>query len=96
MGTKDLASINFTFDIYKLTQTFPKDELYGLTSQIRRAAVSIPSNIAEGNERNSHKEFNQFLHIALGSAAELSTQLLIAKELCAILNNQHSTKLILV
>lgn len=100
MGYKDLAvwqkSINFTVEIYKLTQTFPKEELYGLTSQIRRAAVSIPSNIAEGNERNSHKEFNQFLHIALGSAAELDTQLLIAKELCAILNNQHSTKLILV
>ena len=100
MGYKDLAvwqkSINFTVEIYKLTQTFPKDELYGLTSQIRKAAVSIPSNIAEGNERNSHKEFNQFLHIALGSAAELGTQLLIAKELCAILNNQHSTKLILV
>jgi len=85
MGYKDLAvwqkSINFTVEIYKLTQTFPKDELYDLTSQIRRAAVSIPSNIAEGNERNSKKEFNQFLHIALGSAAELSTQLLIAKEL---------------
>ena len=77
-------SLNFTVEIYKITQTFPKDELYGLTSQIRRAVVSIPSNIAEGNERNSKKEFNHFLHIALGSAAELGTQLLIAKELSYI------------
>ncbi len=81
--------IEFTVDIYKLTQTFPKDELYGITSQIRSAAVSIPSNIAEGNERDSKKEFNQFLHIALGSAAELSTQLLIAKELSYIEQSKY-------
>ncbi len=85
MGYKDLTiwqkSIHFAVDVIKLTKSFPKDEIYGLTSQIRRAVVSIPSNIAEGNERNSKKEFNQFLHVALGSAAELSTQLSIAKEL---------------
>jgi len=95
MGYKDLTvwqkSINFTVDIYILTQTFPKEELYGLISQIRRAAVSIPSNIAEGNERNSKKEFNHFLHIALGSAAELGTQLLIAKELSYIEQSTFNT-----
>lgn len=67
--------------IYELTSVFPKEEIYGLTSQIRRAVVSIPSNIAEGAARNSRKEFIQFLYIALGSCAELDTQLIIAKEL---------------
>ncbi len=85
MGYKDLTiwqkSIHFAVDVIKLTNGFPKDEIYGLTSQIKRAVVSIPSNIAEGNERNSKKEFSHFLHVALGSAAELSTQLSIAKEL---------------
>jgi four helix bundle protein len=65
-------------DIYKITTSFPKEEIYGLTSQIRRSAVSIPSNIAEGAGRNSKKEFKQFIHIALGSLSELETQLLIA------------------
>ena len=64
--------------VYSLTARFPKDELYGLTSQIRRSAVSIPSNIAEGAARHSRKEFIQFLHIASGSVAELETQLLLA------------------
>jgi len=68
-------------EVYLVTREFPKEELYGLTNQIRRAAVSIPSNISEGAARNSDKEFVQFLHIALGSAAELETQLLIAKRL---------------
>lgn len=73
--------IEIVTDTYKITKKFPKDELYGLTSQIRRAAVSIPSNIAEGFKRSYSKEYSQFLHIALGSAAELETQLIIAKEL---------------
>jgi len=64
--------------VYPLTARFPKEELYGLTSQIRRSAVSIPSNIAEGAARHSRKEFIQFLHIASGSVAELETQLLLA------------------
>jgi four helix bundle protein len=64
--------------VYSLTARFPKEELYGLTSQIRRSAVSIPSNIAEGAARHSRKEFIQFLHIASGSVAELETQLLLA------------------
>jgi four helix bundle protein len=63
---------------YRLSKLFPKDEMYGLTSQIRRSAVSIPSNIAEGSERNSKKEFQQFLAVAYGSLAELETQFEIA------------------
>ena len=68
-------------NIYKLTKTFPKDELYGLTSQMKRSAVSVPSNIAEGAARKNKAEFIQFLHIALGSLSELETQLIISKNL---------------
>jgi len=68
-------------DIYKLTSTFPKEENYGLSSQMRRAAVSIPSNIAEGAARGHEKEYIRFLYIALGSLAELETQLLISVDL---------------
>jgi len=68
-------------ELYLLTDRFPKDELYGLTSQMQRAAVAIPSNIAEGYLRNHRKEYVQFLSIALGSAAELETQTLICKSL---------------
>ena len=64
-------SIDFVTIIYKTTESFPKSEIYGLTSQIRRSAVSIPSNIAEGATRKSKIEFKQFLHIALSSSAEL-------------------------
>jgi len=64
--------------VYSLTAHSPKEELYGLTSQVRRSAVSIPSNVAEGAARHSRKEFIQFLHIASGSVAELETQLLLA------------------
>jgi four helix bundle protein len=66
-------------EIYDLTKRFPKDELYGLTNQIRRAAVSVPSNIAEGHARQSRPEFRNFLSIARGSLAEVETQLIIAK-----------------
>ena len=68
-------------EIYSATKSFPSHEIYGLTSQMRRAAVSIPSNVAEGFRRRHPKEFKQFLSIALGSAAELETQIVIAKEL---------------
>jgi len=61
--------------VYKLTSSFPKEEKYGIISQIQRSAISIPSNIAEGAGRNSNKEFRQFLSIANGSSNELSTQL---------------------
>ena len=74
-------SIDFVTTIYKTTESFPKSEIYGLTSQIRRSAVSIPSNIAEGATRKSKIEFKQFLYIALSSAAELETQLIIANNL---------------
>lgn len=74
-------AIDLVTDLYKVTNDFPKSELYGLTNQIRRASVSIPSNIAEGSARNSTKEYIQFLYIALGSAAEVETQLLISKNL---------------
>lgn len=66
---------------YRITSAFPKEEIYGLTSQIRRAAVSIPSNIAEGSERKSDKEFIRFLRIASSSIAELETQLYLATKL---------------
>jgi len=67
--------------IYQLTKKFPKDEKYGLTTQMRRASVSVPSNVAEGFRRNYKKEFKQFLNIALSSLAELETQIVISKEL---------------
>jgi four helix bundle protein len=70
-----------TKEIYKLSANFPRDEKYGLTSQLRRAVVSIPSNISEGSSRKSRKEFSHFLDIALGSSYELETQLTIAQEL---------------
>lgn len=74
-------SFGLSLLIYKFTKQFPKDEIYALTSQIRRAAVSIPSNIAEGYGRQRRLEYIQFLQIAYASGAELETQLLIAKEL---------------
>ena len=74
-------SMKLVGDVYQLTQSFPREELYGLTNQIRRAAVSIPSNIAEGAARTGQKEFVQFLNIAKGSLSELETQLLIAQDL---------------
>ncbi|HVR35976.1 MAG TPA: four helix bundle protein [Methylomirabilota bacterium] len=73
--------IALTKDIYALTQRFPTDEKFGLVSQLRRAAVSVPSNIAEGQARRSSAEFSQFLSVSLGSLAELETQLIIVKEL---------------
>jgi len=73
-------SIELVKNIYEITSQFPPAENFGLIQQIRRAAVSIPSNIAEGQFRNSIKEFRQFISIALGSAAELETQLIIANK----------------
>lgn len=67
--------------VYKATQNLPKEEMYGLTSQMRRAAVSIPSNIAEGFNRYHNKEYRQFLFVALGSCAELETQIEISNDL---------------
>ena len=67
--------------VYKITNTFPQEELFGLTSQIKRSVISIPSNIAEGKGRQTNKEFVQFLYIALGSLYELQTQMELAYEL---------------
>jgi len=74
-------SIEMVREIYSITTRFPKEEIYGIANQIRRAAVSVPSNIAEGAGRNTGKEFTHFLAIALGSCFELETQLIIAKDL---------------
>ena len=80
--------IELVEEIYKITSKFPKNEIYGLISQMRRAAVSIPSNISEGAARDSTKEFIQFLYVALGSLSELETQVIIAKKLSYINNNK--------
>ena len=74
-------SVELAIELYRITSTFPKDEIYGMTSQIRRAGVSIPSNIAEGSKRSTKKDFKSFLVIAHGSGAELETQLFISKEI---------------
>tara|TARA_B100000745_G_scaffold285463_1_gene220731 strand:+ start:3885 stop:4238 length:354 start_codon:yes stop_codon:yes gene_type:complete len=82
---KDLVvwqkSFNLVQDVYAATEQLPQSELYGLSSQIRRSAVSIPSNIAEGSKRSTSKDYIQFLRVAYGSSAELETQLLLAKAL---------------
>lgn len=82
-------SMDLVVVIYDLTSHFPKEELYGLTSQMRRAAVSIPSNIAEGSRRGSHKEFRHFLLNSFGSGAELETQLKLARRLSFGLTSSH-------
>jgi len=74
-------SIVLVREIYLLSDNFPRHELYGLSSQMRRAAISIPSNIAEGKKRKTLKDYIQFLHVASGSAAELETQIIIVKDL---------------
>ena len=74
-------SMELTKKIYTITKDFPKEEVYGLTSQIRRCAVSIPSNIAEGCGRKTNKDFSNFLGISLGSSFEFETQLIICKNL---------------
>ncbi|BAU53254.1 four helix bundle protein [Mucilaginibacter gotjawali] len=80
-------AIDLSVDVYKATASFPADERFGLTSQSRRSAVSIPSNIAEGAGRNSNKEFCNFLGIANGSSFELQTQLVISNKL-SLLNDE--------
>jgi four helix bundle protein len=84
-------SLDYVTEIYQLTKSYPKDEIYGLANQLRRAAVLIPSNIAEGAARSTKKEFNQFLHISLGSLSELETQLLISENL-GYLSKEDSLK----
>ncbi len=74
-------SIDFVTEIYKVTNQFPSEEKFGLISQLRRAAISVPSNISEGATRKNKTEFKQFLYIALSSGAELETQLIISANL---------------
>ena len=74
-------AIKLVTAIYELTESYPREEIYGIVSQIRRCAVSIPSNIAEGRNRGTRKDFTQFLRIAYGSGAELETQIEISKQL---------------
>ncbi len=84
-GFRDLSAwqkaMELVTEVYRVTRSFPKDEMYGLTSQVRRASVSVPSNIAEGYGRNSRNELHHFLGQAQGSLAEVETQIEIAKNL---------------
>ena len=83
----------FCSKIYNVTASFPSEEKFGITNQLRRASVSIPSNIAEGSSRNSNKDFARFLEIAIGSAYEVETQLLISSDL-GFINEENTTELI--
>ena len=73
--------IELVGEVYKITANFPKEEMFSLTSQMRRAIISVPSNIAEGAARNSKKEFIRFLYVSIGSLSEIETQLIISKQL---------------
>lgn len=83
-------------EVYILVKYLPKEETYALSDQIRRSAVSIPSNIAEGSGRNGTKEYLQFLYIAIGSLCELETQIIIAKEIGYIKNTENIEKDMLI
>ncbi|MFJ1381837.1 MULTISPECIES: four helix bundle protein [Capnocytophaga] len=87
-------SMDLVKGVYEVTRLFPEEEKFGLTSQIRRSAISIPSNIAEGFGRGSSKSFLQFLYVSRGSLYELETQLYIAKELNFISDNQEIENLV--
>lgn len=87
-------SVDFVTEICTLSMRFPKDERFGLTNQIRRAAVSVPSNIAEGAGRRSEKEFLQFLSISLGSVQEIDTQILISLNLNYLTKSEYEILLI--
>ncbi len=81
----------FALSIYKITKKFPKDELYGLTSQIRRASTSIPTNISEGCGRGSNADLARFLQISMGSASECEYLLLLSRDLCLLSQIEYET-----
>ncbi len=83
-------SMDLAVEVYRLTNKFPSEEKFNLVSQLRRSAVSIPSNIAEGAGRNHNKEFNQFLGIARGSSFELETQLILSSRISFLKNEQFN------
>ena len=83
-------------DLFVMTKSFPKDEKFGLISQINRAGVSIPSNIAEGTSRNSNKDFARFLQIALGSCFEIETQLILAYDFEYVSKDKSQELILLV
>lgn len=96
MTIRDFRDLNvwqlgkeLVIDIYQLTGNFPREEIYGLVAQVRRAAVSIPSNIAEGFSREHNKDYRRFLFIALGSCAEVETQIEIAHTLDYLSETEH-------
>ncbi len=86
-------SMDLAEEIYRITRTFPKEEMFGLTSQMRRSALSIPSNIAEGNGRKLPNDYVRFLRISLGSLLELITQLELARRMEFIPTEMHSSLL---
>ena len=86
-------AMDLVVNVYEITSKFPVEERFGLTQQMRRAAVSIPSNIAEGAARKSSNEFIQFLHVSLGSLAELETQLIISERLGYLGNKDNQSEL---
>lgn len=93
-GFRDLIvwqkAYSFALGVYKATRDFPKTEIYGITNQIHRAAISIPANIAEGYERQHRKEYIQFLMIAKGSLGEVETYLMLAKDLGYLTEDQYN------
>lgn len=87
------TGIQLVKEVYRLTEQFPKQEMYGLVSQMRRAGISIPSNVAEGFRRYHNKEYKQFLYVSLGSCAELETQATIARKLSYISKDKETALL---
>ena len=83
-------AVDLAQNLYEVSKAFPKEEQFGLTSQLRRSAVSVAANIAEGAARSGDKEFTQFLHIALGSTSELETQIEIAKRVGLLSEDVHA------
>ena len=95
---KDLTvwqkSMDLVKEIYAITSELPRTEDFGLTSQMRKSSMSIPSNVAEGRKRSTRKDFVQFLRIASGSAAELETQLILVRELYPHISSEKAAKLL--